>query len=71
MTIEVKQISRIRYQKDGKIIDLYCENDCALGDIHDALMQQKGWVIDRMTKIHQEEVATTEMIKEKSSSEES
>jgi hypothetical protein len=65
-TIEVAQISRLRVRKGDKIIDCYCENDIGLGLLHDALMMQKGWVVDRMTKIHEDEKSTSEMIKEKS-----
>jgi hypothetical protein len=69
MTIEVQQISRIRVKNGDKVIDCYCENDIGLGLLHDALMLQKGWVVDRMTKIHQDEVTTSEMIKQKSNPE--
>lgn len=65
MTIEVQQISRLRVKNGDKIIDCYCENDVGLGLLHDALMMQKGWVVDRMTKIHQEEQATSDMMKSK------
>jgi hypothetical protein len=67
MTIDVNQISRLRVTIDAKIVDCYCDNDIALGKLHDALMIHKGWVVDRMTKAHKEEEQATEMMKAKAS----
>lgn len=66
MTIRLDRLSRLRVEMAGKNIDLHCDDDVALGILHDALMMQKGWVVDRMIRAQKEEEEASEMIKVKS-----
>lgn len=52
----------------GKII-LMCDNDVALGDLHDQLMALKGYVVDRMVAAQKEEEAVSEAHKQKDENE--
>ena len=66
MTVNVAQISRLRIETNGKIVDVICDSDMPLGLLHDVLMQHKGWVIERMINAQKEEEGASEMLKEKS-----
>ena len=50
--------------EDGKI-QLICDNDTALGKLHDFLMMAKGEIVDRMVKAQKEENAVSEEQKDK------
>ncbi len=40
---------------EGKV-KLSCDTDCPLGVLHDALMELKGWSVDRMIQAQKEEL---------------
>lgn len=44
-------------EKEGKRFELYCDADTPCGVMHDALMEMKKWVVDRMLVNQQNEEA--------------
>ncbi len=63
----LKQKSVLEVKIDEKLVcEIYVNNDCPLGLLHDGLMQAKGWVVERMVAAQKEEEAVSESIKEKS-----
>lgn len=44
--------------------EIYVENDMPLGVFHDFLMFMKGTMVDKMVKIHKEQIEEQEMLKE-------
>lgn len=63
-----KQKAVIESEISGKLYQLHCDVDSPLGCLHDALMQMKGYVVDRMIAAQKEEEAASE--KQKSMQEE-
>lgn len=53
----LKQSSILSVVIDDKSYQLICDSDSPLGSLHDALMQMKGWSVDRMIKAQKEEQA--------------
>ena len=46
----------------GKRYEFHCDNDSPLGCVHDALMQVKGWAVEKMiTNQKQEEEMSKQM----------
>lgn len=61
MEIRLVQKSVLEVFEGNEIISqTIVANDVALGRFHDANMLLKGWTVDRMTKIHSDEVKMTE-----------
>jgi hypothetical protein len=44
--------------------EIYVENDMPIGVFHDFLMLMKGTMVDKMVKIHKEQLEEQEMLKE-------
>lgn len=65
----LKQKSALEVDIAGKIYQLSCDSDSPLGCLHDALMQMKGWCVERMVKAQQEENAVAEAQKKQNSEE--
>lgn len=59
----LKQKSTLEVSIEGKNYQLICDNDSPLGSLHDALMQMKGWTVERMIKAQQEEEANAKACK--------
>lgn len=55
--MEIKQKTFIETEKDGKLVQLVVDNDMPLGILFDALMELKGYVVERMVKAQKEEKA--------------
>lgn len=53
--MNILQKHSLEVEKDGKLIQLVVDNDMPLGLLFDALMELKGYVVDRMTAAHKEE----------------
>lgn len=51
----IENHTQLKVQKDNKDIVLDVPPDMPLGLLFDALMELKGYVVDRMVKSHQEE----------------
>lgn len=51
----IKQKTTLEVVLEGKTYQLLCDSDSPLGCLHDALMQMKGWTVDRMIKAQREE----------------
>lgn len=51
----LKQKSVLEVTIENKTYSLICESDSPLGSLHDALMQMKGWTVDRMIAAQKEE----------------
>lgn len=45
----------IEVEKDGKLAQLVVPNDMPLGLLFDAVMEMKGYIVERMAKVHKEE----------------
>lgn len=43
--------------------ELFCGADSPLGELHDALMQMKGYCVDRMIAAHEDEKKIAEEMK--------
>ncbi len=56
----LKQKSIFEIVIADKTYNFSCDNDSPLGCVHDALMQMKGWVVDRMIAAQKEEMAASE-----------
>ena len=64
----LKQKSCLEVKIDDKLVcEIYVNNDCPLGLLHDGLMQAKGWVVERMIKAQKEEEAASEEHKKQES----
>lgn len=53
----IKQKTSLEVILEGKNYQLICDSDSPLGCLHDALMQMKGWTVERMIKAQREEEA--------------
>lgn len=51
----IKNKSHLEVEIAGKKFALSCDTDSSLGHLFDALMQMKGWCVDRMVAAHKEE----------------
>ena len=58
--MKISQKSYLEIEKDGKMVQLVVPSDLSLGLIFDALMELKGYIVDRMSAAHQEEQAEAE-----------
>lgn len=63
--MEIKNKVTFEYEKDGKVVKLLCDNDSPLGLIFDALMEFKGYCVERMAKSHEDETKEAEEKMEK------
>jgi len=60
----LKQKSCLEVKIEDKLVcEIYVNNDCPLGLLHDGLMQAKGWVVNRMVSAQKEEEDVTEEVK--------
>ena len=66
----LKSKSVLEVEISDKKYQLYCESDSPLGNLHDALMQMKGWCVDRMVKAQNEEEAASQELQKKEEPEE-
>ncbi len=62
----LKQNSVLEIKIQDKSYELYCDSDSPLGSLHDALMQMKGWCVERMVAAQKEEEAVSESLKDSS-----
>ena len=58
--MQIKQKTVLKVEKDGKFVNLVCDADLSLGLIFDALMEIKGYIVDRMVASHAEESSEAE-----------
>tara|TARA_R110002126_G_scaffold243731_1_gene387135 strand:+ start:33 stop:266 length:234 start_codon:yes stop_codon:yes gene_type:complete len=58
--MKIAQKSYLEVEKDGKLVQLVVDADMPLGLIFDALMELKGYAVERMTAAHAEEAAEAE-----------
>lgn len=49
------QRSVIKIEIQKKVYEFHCDSDSPLGSVHDALMQMKGWCLEKMLAAHQHE----------------
>lgn len=66
----LKQKSSLKVEINGKYFELLCDSDSPLGSLHDALMQMKGWCVERMIAAQKEEEAAAEAQKQHEASNE-
>lgn len=60
----LKQKSFLEIEIASKKYELVCDSDSPLGCLHDALMQMKGWCVDRMIAAQKEEQAASDALKQ-------
>jgi len=58
--MKLYQKTYIEVEKGDKSFCLQCDNDASLGLIFDALMEMKGYCVERMMNAHKEEEAESE-----------
>lgn len=51
----IKQKTIIEVKIGDRIYELSCNGDSPLGELHDALMQMKGFCVERMVQAQKEE----------------
>lgn len=51
----IKQKTILEVIIGERVYELSCSADSPLGELHDALMQMKGFCVDRMIAAHKEE----------------
>ncbi len=51
----IKQKTVLEVKINERVYELFCASDSPLGELHDALMQMKGYCVDRMVSAHHEE----------------
>lgn len=51
----MKQKSAQKFENESQKIQLFCDSDTSLGELHDFLLYLKGNVVERMVKAHTEE----------------
>lgn len=60
MALDVIQASGLRIKKGEKTYALHCDADCPLGEIHDVLMEMKGYILQRMNEQHEKDKKTVD-----------
>lgn len=61
----LKQKSVLEVKIEDKLVcEIYVNNDCPLGLLHDGLMQAKGWVVERMIAAQKEEQEASDAMKQ-------
>lgn len=53
----IKQKTILEVKVEDRVYELYCPGETALGELHDVLMQMKGYCVERMVKAQKEEQA--------------
>lgn len=53
--MELKQKTILEVEIEGRAYQLECPIDAPLGQLHDALMQMKGYCVERMVQAQKEE----------------
>ena len=56
----IKQKTIIEVKICDRIYELSCSGDSPLGELHDALMQMKGFCVERMVQAQKEEQAVSD-----------
>lgn len=59
----LKQKAHLEIELQGKKYEFICDQDSPLGCLHDALMQMKGWCVERMIANQKEEESISEKMK--------
>lgn len=59
----MKQSQQAKFHNESNKIQLLCDTDTALGDLHDFLMALKGEIVSRMLKAQQDEMDAQESCK--------
>lgn len=60
----IKQKTVLEVKIGERVYELSCAADSPLGELHDALMQMKGFCVDRMIQAHEQEKKQAEQQKE-------
>lgn len=56
----MQQQAQAKFQSENGKVQLLCDNDTALGDLHDFLMAIKGEIVQRMVKAQKDEEKASE-----------
>lgn len=63
--MNIVQHTKLKVEKDGKEVVLDVAPDMPLGLLFDALMELKGYIVERMVSSHKEEEKASEEQKQK------
>ena len=55
--MELKQKTYLEVEKGGKLVQVVVDQDMPLGLLFDALMEFKGFAVERMAQAHKQEEA--------------
>ena len=66
----IKQKTILEVKIGERCYELYCSSDSPLGELHDALLQMKGFCVDKMIIAHKQEQEMAEQQKQLSNEEE-
>lgn len=66
----IKQKTILEVKIGERAYELYCPSDSPLGELHDALLQMKGFCVDKMVIAHKQEQEMAEQQKRISNEEE-
>ncbi len=56
----IKQKTVLEVKIGERVYELFCGADSPLGELHDALMQMKGYCVERMVAAQKEEQAAAD-----------
>lgn len=58
----IKQKTILEVKINDRVYELLCASEAPLGELHDVLMQMKGYCVDRMVAAQKEEQAVADEI---------
>ncbi len=64
MSASIKTKTFLEVVIGERTYELSCNSDSPLGELHDALMQMKGFCVDKMVAAQQEEQAIADQMKQ-------
>jgi len=66
----IKQKTVLEVKIGDNLYELHCPGETVLGELHDALMQMKGYCVARMVKAQQDEEEISEQLKKEETTDE-
>ena len=60
--MKIAQKSILQVELKDRMYELHCHSNSPLGELHDALMQMKGYVVTRMVEAQKEEQEVSDFV---------
>jgi hypothetical protein len=60
----IKQKTVLEVKIGERVYELFCQSDSPLGELHDALLQMKGFTVEKMVIAHRQEQEAAEAQKQ-------